>query len=65
MQMTPLSSLERSFVLLEKLGETSGLQVNCEKSEVLWIGTMKGSNQIICSDKNLKWVDGKVKTLGA
>jgi len=24
----------------------------------------KGSNQIICSDKNLKWADGKVKALG-
>ena len=23
-----------------------------------------GSNQIICSDKNLKWADGKVKALG-
>jgi len=26
---------------------------------------MKGSNQIICSEKNLQWADGKVKALGA
>jgi len=26
---------------------------------------MKESNQIICSEKNLKWADGKVKALGA
>jgi len=35
-----------------------------KKTEALWIGSKKGSNQIICSDKNLKWVDGKVKALG-
>ena len=40
-------SLERSFVILEKFGEASGLQVNCEKTEALWIGSKKGSNQII------------------
>ena len=58
-------SLERSFVILEKFGEVSGLRVNCEKTEALWIGSKKGSNQIICSQKNLKWADGKVKALGA
>ena len=57
-------SLERSFAILDKFGEVSGLRVNCEKTEALWIGSKKGSNQIICSDKNLKWADGKVKTLG-
>jgi len=40
------------------------LLVNCEKTEALWIGSMKGSNQIIYSEKNLKWADGKVKALG-
>jgi len=29
--------LGHSFPLLEKLGEASGLQVNCEKTEALWI----------------------------
>jgi len=56
---------DRSFLLLEKFGEASGLQVNCEKTEALWIGSMKGSNHIICSERNLKWADGKVKALGA
>ena len=40
------------------------MRVNCEKAEALWIGSKKGSNQIICSDKNLKSADGKVKALG-
>ena len=57
-------SLERSFAILDKFGEVSGLRVNCEKTEALWIGSKKGSNQIICSDKNLKWAEGKVKALG-
>ena len=35
-----------------------------KKSEGLWISCKKGSNQIIRSDKNLKWVDGEVKALG-
>ena len=52
-----------SFRILE-FGEVSGLRVNCEKTEALWISSKKGSNQTICSDKNLKWADGKVKALG-
>ena len=40
------------------------MRVNCEKTEALWIGSKKGSNQIIYSHKNLKWTDGKVKALG-
>ena len=55
------ASLEISFALLESFGQLSGLRVNCEKTEVLWIGSKKGSNQIICPEKNLKWADGKVQ----
>ena len=46
-------SLQRSLYMLERFGEISGLRVNCEKTEVLWIGSLKGSNQILCPDKNL------------
>lgn len=55
--------LERSFALRDSFGQLSGLRVNCEKTEALWIGSKKGSNQIICPEKNLKWADGKVKFL--
>ena len=54
----------RSFALLDSFGQLSGLRVNCEKTEVLSIGSKKESNQIICPEKNLKWADGKVKALG-
>ena len=57
-------SLESSFAISYKFGKVSGMRVNCEKTEALWIASKKGSNQIICSDKNLKWADGKVKALG-
>jgi len=49
------ASLERSFALLDCFGQLSGLRVNCEETEVLWIGSKKGSNQITCPEKNLKW----------
>ena len=58
-------SLQRLFTILEKFGKVLGLRVNCEKIEALWIGSKKGSNQILCSDKNLEWADGKVKAIGA
>lgn len=57
-------SLERSFALLDSFAQLSGLRVNCEKTEVPWIGSKKGSHQIMCPEKNLKWADGKVKALG-
>ena len=57
-------SLQRPFALLDSFGQLSGLQVNSEKTEVLWIGLKKESNQIICPEKNLKWADCKVKALG-
>ena len=44
-------SLERSFALLDSFSQLSGLRVNCEKTEVLWIGSKKGSNQIMCPEK--------------
>ena len=57
-------SLERSFALLDSFGQLPGLRVNCEKTEVLWVGSKTGSNQIMCPEKNLTWANGKVKALG-
>ena len=56
--------LERSFALLDSFSQLSGLRVNCEKTEVLWIVSKTGSNQIMCPEKNLTWANGKVKALG-
>ena len=35
-----------------------------KKLKLIWIGSKKGLNQILCPEKTLKWTDGKVKTLG-
>ena len=43
-------SLERFLYIPERFGEISGLKGNCEKTEVLWIGSLKRSNQILCPD---------------
>ena len=59
-----LKSLQRSLYMLERFGEISGLRVNWEKTEVLWIGSLKGSKQILCPEKNLTWANSKVKSLG-
>ena len=48
------ASLERSFALLDSFGQLCGLRVNCGKTKVLWIGSKKGSNQIVCSAKKLE-----------
>jgi hypothetical protein len=48
------ASLERSFALLDSFGQVSGLRGNCEKTEVLWIGSKKGSNQIMCQEIKLE-----------
>ena len=41
----------------------SGLNLNNKKTEVLWIGSCTGRDQLR-PEKNLKWVKDKVKTLG-
>ena len=52
-------SFERSFAILEKFGEVSGLRV--VKKPKLFGSSKKGSNQIICYDKNLTLIVKKVR----
>ena len=46
-------SLERPFALLDSFGQLCGLQVNCEKTKVLWIGSKKGQTKL-CAQKKLE-----------
>ena len=48
---------------LEQFGSISGLRLNNKKTEVLWIGSKTGCNDVFCPEKNLMWVN-KVKALG-
>ena len=57
-------SLRVSLQVLERFRTVSGLKLNNKKTEVLWIGTNTGRDEILCPEKNLKWVKDKVKALG-
>ena len=58
------SSFLRSLYLLDAFASISGLKVNYEKTEALWINASKDSNLIFPSSKPITWADGRVFALG-
>ena len=58
------SSIERSFFLLDSFGKLSGLNVNFEKTEALWIGSFSNRTDQINIKQNIKWTFQRVKALG-
>ena len=58
------SSFSRTLYLFDAFGSMSGLKVNYDKMESLWIGSFKNSNNTF-SNKQITWAKGKVYTLGA
>ena len=57
-------SFSRTLYLLDISADISGLKVNCEKTEALWIDSLKNSNTIIPSNKPITWGERKVYALG-
>ena len=57
-------SIERSFLLLDIFAKLSGLKVNYEKTEALWIGSFKNRTDKLATKQNIKWTFRKVKSLG-
>ncbi|KAL9962757.1 hypothetical protein ACROYT_G031895 [Oculina patagonica] len=57
-------SLERSFLLLDIFARMSGLKVNYDKTEALWIGSFKDRTDKLAIKQNIKWTFRKVKSLG-
>ena len=51
---TVQSSIERSFVLLDIFAKLSGLKVNYEKTEALWIGSFKNRTDKLAINQNIK-----------
>ena len=49
-------SLHETFLILDKFAEFSGLLVNWDKSIVLRLGRLKTSNDILFSERQLKWL---------
>ena len=58
------SSFSRSLYLLDTFALISGLKVNYDKTEALWIGSRKGSQIIFPSGKPILWAEEKVYALG-
>ena len=58
------SSLLRTFELLDAFAAISGLNVNYEKTEALWIGSLRDSNISFPLNKPITWAREKVFALG-
>lgn len=50
--------------MLDDFSKVSGLKLNDEKTEALWIGSRIGNDKIILPGRDFKWPKSKVKTLG-
>lgn len=57
-------SFTTSLKTLEFFSEVSGLRLNGKKTEAFWIGGKANSEEKLCPEIELKWIRGKVKTLG-
>ena len=58
------SSFLRSLFLLDAFASISGLKVNYEKTEALWIGAYKSSNLTFPLSKPITWANERVFALG-
>ena len=57
-------SFSRPLYVLDTFANVSGLKANYEKTEALWIGTLKNTNAVIPSSKPIFWAEGNVYALG-
>ena len=49
------SSFSRTLYLFDAFGSMSGLKVNYDKTEALWMGSFKKSNTMLFSNKHITW----------
>ena len=56
-------SLQACLTLFQEFALISGLSVNSDKTEALWIGSLVGSSPV-CPEYGLKWATSKVRALG-
>ena len=57
-------SMQKSFSLLDSFASISGLRINYEKTEALWIDAMRFQRRKIAAYQNISWPSHKVKALG-
>ena len=60
------SSMRSAFKNLDTFANISGLKVNVEKTNAMWIGSKKNSVDKLCKEIKVNWVDnkGSFKALG-
>lgn len=58
------NSLKNTLLVLKFYADISGLGVNVDKTSVVWFGSRKGSNLVLCEDYNLHWEKGTFSMLG-
>ena len=57
-------SLHEALMELRWFEDISGLKVNFDKTQVIWIGSKKFSNERLCTNWNLNWGKTKFSLLG-
>lgn len=57
-------SLRESLCDLDWFGKVSGLNINFSKTQVVWIGSQKYSDQELCQERKLSWGSTSFKLLG-
>lgn len=57
-------SLQESLLELDWFARVSGLNINYSKTQLIWIGKKKYSNDVLCPDRELSWGGTSFKLLG-
>lgn len=57
-------SLKQTLLELKFYADISGLGVNVEKTNVVWFGSMKGSDHTLCNEYSLHWETNNFSMLG-
>lgn len=58
------TSFEQTIHILDTFGRASGLLMNSEKTQVMWLGNKKNSNEKFCPNLHMIWNPTKIKILG-
>ena len=56
-------SLKACIQTLDNFYEAACLKLNDKKTEALWIGSKRGSSEVLLPERNFKWRNHKVKAL--
>ena len=57
-------SLRETFQTLDLFYRASGLKINIEKTQAVWIGSRVGSREVLCLEYKLDWTTEKFRILG-